>query len=157
MTFLAIHLLLTVAWVAVTGSTEPANVALGFVVANVVLWWARPLLGPTRYFEKLPEAVALAGVFAWELVKSNLRVARDVVAIRPTRRTGIVAVPLDAESDVEITLLANLITLTPGTLSVDVSSDRRTLYVHAMFIDDADEVRRSIKRRFESRVVRLLR
>ena len=69
----------------------------------------------------------------------------------------MVAIPLDAETDAEITLLANLITLTPGTLSLDVSDDRRVLYIHAMYVDDVEELRRSIKDGFEKRVMELLR
>ena len=72
-------------------------------------------------------------------------------------RPGVVAIPLDAETDAEITLLANLITLTPGTLSLDVSDDRRVLYIHAMYVDDVEELRRSIKDGFEKRVMELLR
>jgi multicomponent Na+:H+ antiporter subunit E len=71
----------------------------------------------------------------------------------------VVAIPLDAKSDIEITLLANLITLTPGTLSLDVSSDRSVLYIHVMYVDndDLDEVRRKIKSGFERRVLEVLR
>jgi len=72
-------------------------------------------------------------------------------------RPGIVAVPLDAETDAEITLLANLLTLTPGTLSLDVSADRRFLYVHMMYIEDADVARRQIKDGYERRVLEVLR
>jgi multicomponent Na+:H+ antiporter subunit E len=74
-------------------------------------------------------------------------------------RPGVVAIPLDARTDAEITLLANLITLTPGTLSLDVSSDRRMLYIHVMYIDndDLEEVRRKIKAGFERRVLEVLR
>jgi multicomponent Na+:H+ antiporter subunit E len=74
-------------------------------------------------------------------------------------RPGIIAIPLDARTDLEITLLANLITLTPGTLSLDVSADRRVLYVHVMYIDndDIEAVRRSIKDGFERRVLEVLR
>lgn len=157
MTAAVLHFAMTLMWLAMTGSTEPANVALGLVVTYVALWWARPLLGPTRYFDRVPAAFVLGWVFTCALLKSNVRVARDVIAIRPKRRTGIVAVPLDARSDLEITLLACLVTLTPGTLSLDVSTDRKVLYVHAMFIDDAEEVRRSIKENFEQRILKLTR
>lgn len=72
---------------------------------------------------------------------------------------GVVAIPLDARTDVEITLLANLITLTPGSVSLDLSEDRRVLYVHAMYIDggDVEAYRRSIKEGLERRVLELLR
>jgi multicomponent Na+:H+ antiporter subunit E len=69
----------------------------------------------------------------------------------------VVAVPLDAESDVEITLLANLVTLTPGSLSLDIAPDRSCLYVHAMFVDDVEQLRRDVKEGFERRVLELLR
>jgi len=72
---------------------------------------------------------------------------------------GVVAIPLDARTDVEITLLANLITLTPGSVSLDLSEDRRVLYVHAMYIvdGDVDAYRRSVKEGLERRVLELLR
>jgi multicomponent Na+:H+ antiporter subunit E len=68
-----------------------------------------------------------------------------------------VRVPLDAESDLEITLLANLISLTPGTLSLDVSDDKKVLYVHSMYIEDKEEFIHGIKNGFERRLLELLR
>ena len=67
-------------------------------------------------------------------------------------RPGIVAIPLDIERDIEITLLANMITLTPGTLSIDVSNDKRILYVHGMHVQDLEEFKREIKDGFEKLV-----
>jgi multicomponent Na+:H+ antiporter subunit E len=72
---------------------------------------------------------------------------------------GVVAIPLDARTDVEIALLANLITLTPGSVTLDLSEDRRVLYVHAMYIDggDVEAYVRSVKEGLERRVLELLR
>ena len=72
---------------------------------------------------------------------------------------GVIAVPLDAKTDAEITLLANLITLTPGSVSLDLSPDRSVLYVHVMYIDngDVEEARRRIKDDLERRVLEVLR
>jgi len=72
-------------------------------------------------------------------------------------RPGIVAVPLEARSDIEITLFANLLTLTPGTLSLDVSSDKKVIYVHALYVDDAGSFRREIKEGLEKRLLEVLR
>lgn len=85
----------------------------------------------------------------WELVLSNLRVARAVLLPNRFMKPGIVAVPLDVRSDAEIFILANVITLTPGTISMDVSKDRKYLYVHGMFIEDRESFRRDIKQGFE--------
>ena len=72
-------------------------------------------------------------------------------------RPGIIAIPLDAKTDVEITLLANMITFTPGSVSLDVSNDRKVLYVYVMYIDDVEEARRRIKEGLERRILAVLR
>jgi multicomponent Na+:H+ antiporter subunit E len=107
---------------------------------------------------KIPRAVRFVLYVVWEVILSNLNVAR-IVLLTPNRglRPGIIAVPLDVTSDAEITTLANLITLTPGTLSLDVSSDRRTLYVHALEVSDPDTFRRGIKAGFERAVMEVYR
>eukprot|EP00873_Tetraselmis_striata_P032667 jgi/Tetstr1/452931/TSEL_039967.t1 len=68
---------------------------------------------------------------------------------------GIIAYPLTVTSDAQITLLANLITLTPGTLSVDVSDDRTTLYIHVLEMNDREDVIASIKNGLPDRVLGL--
>ena len=151
------NLALALLWAAVMGSIDPANLVTGFVFAYLVLWLVRPALGETSYFRKAPQALGFALFFVKELVLSNVRVALDVVTPGSRRRPAIVAVPLDVTSDEEITMLANVVTLTPGTLSLDVSPDRRTLYVHGMFVDDPEAFRRDIKDGFERRVRELLR
>jgi multicomponent Na+:H+ antiporter subunit E len=93
----------------------------------------------------------------WETLLANLRVARDVITPSYYTRPGIIALPLDAETDTEITWLANLLSLTPGTLSLDLSEDRKELYVHVMFLHDVDKVKEQIKSGFERRLLELLR
>ena len=151
------NLLLALIWEAMTGRTDAANLLLGFALGYGVLWWLRPLLGTTQYFRKLPESIRFTLFFLRELIHSNFRVAWDVISPKSRRKPGIVAIPLDARSDMEITFLANLITLTPGTLSLDVSDDRRVLYVHGMFVEDPQRMREQIKNGFERRVLELLR
>lgn len=157
MTAFLLNLILALVWTAVTGEDELANLLIGFGVGYLVLLWLQPLLGRSAYFGKVPQALGFLLFYLWELLVSNLRVAWDVITPRAYRCPAIVAVPLDAETDLEITLLANLLTLTPGTLSIDVSSDRRVLYVHSMFGEDPAAVRQEIKESFERRVLALLR
>jgi multicomponent Na+:H+ antiporter subunit E len=110
-----------------------------------------------RILVAIPKVLFFVGFIIRELVLSTLRVAWEVVTPAKTRSQAIIAVPLDVKSDLEIALLANLITFTPGTLSLDVSSDRSVLYVHTMFIDDPEQLRRDIKQGFERRVIDLVR
>lgn len=109
-----------------------------------------------RTFRAFVKGIELIGLFGYELVASSLRVAWDVLTPQNLARPGIVAIPLDVRSDVGITALANLISLTPGSLVLDVTPDRRRLFVHVMFIDDLDEVRRAIKNGFERRILEVV-
>jgi multicomponent Na+:H+ antiporter subunit E len=151
------NLVLAGVWAAVLGELSLANLAAGFVIGFAVLAVGGGVLGTSEYFRKVARVVEFAAFFLGQLVLSSLRVAVDIVTPRHRARPGIVAVPLDARSDAEITLLANLVSLTPGSLSLDVSDDRKTLYVHVMFLEDAEAARREIKDGFERRVLELLR
>lgn len=103
------------------------------------------------------DAAALAVVFMYELALSSVTVARAALARQPQIASAIVAVPLELKTDLGISVLANLVTLTPGTCSLHVSEDRRTLYVHALNVDSVDETVAAIKRAFERRIARLER
>jgi multicomponent Na+:H+ antiporter subunit E len=94
---------------------------------------------------------------AKEILVANLKVATAVVAPAGRLRPVIAAVPLRLDSDAEVALLANLITLTPGTLSLDVSPDRRTPYVHAMSTDGPEALRGEIREGFERRILEVFR
>jgi multicomponent Na+:H+ antiporter subunit E len=151
------NLLLAFVWVALTGEFSPGNFLVGFLLGFFLLWLGVRAGKGTSYFKKAMQVTRFLLFFLWELVKANLRVAHDVITPRLRMKPGVVAVPLDVETDEEITLLANLISLTPGTLSLDVSDDRKTLYVHGMFVDDPEALRKQIKDGFERRVKEVLR
>jgi multicomponent Na+:H+ antiporter subunit E len=154
--FLA-NLLLALVWAAMTGNFALSNLALGFLLGYGALFFAQRVLGESAYFGRVGKVAGFLGFYVVEIFRANLRVAADVVTPRHRSRPGIVAVPLDARTDAEITVLANLLTMTPGSLSMDVSDDRRVLYVHAMFVEDPDEFRREVKENFERRVLEMLR
>jgi multicomponent Na+:H+ antiporter subunit E len=148
---------LAAVWALAVGALTLGNLLIGFAFGYVVLWLVRRPLGTAEYCVRIPQLVEFMLYFLWELLKANLRVAFDVVTPRHYMRPGILALPLDAESDMEITLLANTISLTPGTLSLDVSPDRKTLYLHHMYISDRERQIQAIKSGFERRLLRLLR
>jgi len=146
---------LALVWVALTGVLEPANFLVGFLFGYLALLGARRALGPSPYFGKLWQVIGFVFFFLWQLILSNLRVAYDVLTPRHLMQARVLGVPLDISTDVEITTLANLISLSPGTLSVDVSPDRRILYIHAMYAADADASRREIKSGLERWILAL--
>ncbi len=101
-------------------------------------------------------AVVFTLFYIKEVVISNLRVARDVLSPRPHLKPGIVGVPVGDYSDRQIWVLASLLTMTPGTISIEVDEARHMLYLHTLYTEpSADELRAQIKRDYE-RPVRIL-
>lgn len=110
-----------------------------------------------RWPLRIVHAVSLAAFFAWALIVANIRVAMDVLRPHTSIRPAVVAVPLDVTSDAEILLLSMLINITPGSVTIDLAKDRRTLYVHVMHMVSAETSRKEIKDGFEERVKRVFR
>lgn len=147
-----VNILLALAWAAITGSFDPVNILVGFLLGALVLVIAEPSRFPGTYGLRAARAFGFLLFYLWEVVLSNIRVAHDVLSPRIRARPAIIAVPLGVHSEPALTLLANLVTMTPGTLSLDFSPDRRTLYVHAMFAEDPEAVRGPIIEGLERRV-----
>ena len=135
----------------------------GFTLLVFMSWllvlWLLMFLYNKAAFHRTRQIGLLILFYFQELVLASLRVAYEVLTPQRHMRPGIVAVPLDAETDLEITLLANFITLTPGTLSIDVSEDRKTLYIHEVYLKggDTDLVKRQIKEGFEKKILKITR
>lgn len=139
------NLLLGVAWVVLTGDFSGRNLLAGLVFGYLVLALIQPQVPAlTGYAQRLPRLIRFVGFFLKQLLMANLKVAFDIVTPPWYMKPGVIAMPLQARSEFEIALVANLISLTPGTLSLDVSDDRRVLYIHAMFLEDEAALRRSL-------------
>lgn len=145
-------ILLALAWSALQGEVSLANLLIGYGIGYAVLTLlARGGVMPPQLAARTRHALELAVFFLRELLLANVRVAIDV--LRGTRiAPAIVAVPLDVNSDAEILLLSMLINITPGSVTIDLADDRRTLYVHVMHMTSAEATRREIKDGFERRV-----
>jgi len=157
MSYFVANLLLAVAWAALMGTITLENLAFGFGLSYVLLAISQRAIGPTTYFRRLPLLIRFLGFYLREMAIANIKVAAEVITPWTISRPAILAVPLDARTDLEITLFANLLALTPGTLAIDLSPDRRTLYVHALFVDDPDAYKKHLKRDLERRVLELVR
>lgn len=146
--------ILALLWAGISGNFTGLNLLFGGLIGAVAVLVLREALSGPRTSRRIRRAVSLAVLFLYELMVSAVRVA--LVVVRPDMsravRPAIVAVPLSVKSDAEITLLANLITLTPGTLSVDVSADKSVLYVHALCMDDRDAMIADIANGFEKKI-----
>ena len=117
----------------------------------------RPLKTSKNFnlFKYLWTLIDFVTFFFRELFMAGISVFRAI--LNPSRlKPGVIAVPLDIKSDAEITLLANLITLTPGTLTLDVSTDKRVIYIHTIGFKDVESFRKEIKGGFEKRVIEVM-
>lgn len=152
MNFFALNIQLAVAWAALNGQFSLEYLVSGFILGYVMLWISQQALGSTNYVQRVPRVIRFCAYFLQELFLTNIRVAWEVITPKFHMRPAIVAIPLTVQDDYQITLLAQLIMLTPGTLMIDVSTDKRVLYVHSMYVDDVDEFRRSIQNGFERQI-----
>ncbi|NJN18475.1 MAG: cation transporter [Oscillochloris sp.] len=163
-----LNLLLALAWVMVIGSFGPADWIVGLLFGFFVLMvsWRAFFNEPFSFKSYIRASSRNPLITAWrwiafiifgfvEIVKSNIAVAKAVLSPQLKLDPGIIAIPLDLKSDAGITTLANLTTLTPGTVTLDVSSDRKTLYIHAFSVGDPETLRRETKAAFERRVLEL--
>jgi multicomponent Na+:H+ antiporter subunit E len=152
---LLLNFLVAFVWQAMQPKAGPGDYILGFVVGFVMLaFFYRP------YGRRTWGVVAYTVYLAWAIVKSGLQVAGIILSPNARLCQGIVAVPVEPCSDFELALLASSITLTPGTLSIDVAKDasgQRMLYVHNLLVGDPDDMRRQIKTDFERRIMRFTR
>jgi multicomponent Na+:H+ antiporter subunit E len=153
------NVLLALAWAALQGEFSLGTLATGHLLGYFALLALTRggVLQRSNYVGKTHLVAGLGLFFVWELIRANLRLAFDVATPSFQMRPGIIAVPLEVTEDSEILLLAMLINLTPGSVALDVSEDRRVMYVHVMYISSPDDARAEIKQGFERRILQLFR
>lgn len=154
---IVLNFFLALAWVALTGGLSPGNFFAGFALGYAVIWLARDAIGAQRYVTKVPRVVMFTFYFLGLFARASWRITLEIITPQDTMKPAIIAVPLDASTDMEILILSSLITLTPGSLTLDVSSDRRYLYVHEMYATDPDRARSELKNGLERRLLEVLR
>lgn len=156
---LGINLLLAFSWLVLTGEFTPGNFAIGYLIGYLMLLWADKATPPgnpmSRYLRRVPKIISLVFYVLWTIIIANFRMARAVLSPLKRLNPAIVAVPLDIKNPLGITLLANWITLTPGTLSLEIADDNSTLFVHTFQCDDVQAFRDDIKNAFERRIMEL--
>ncbi len=145
-----LNLLLAAIWAALNGSFALHNLVLGYILGAIIIWlFGRKAQLKKLHFPHVWAGIKLIAVFAVELVKANIQVLIQVFSPRLKIKPGIIAVPIDVHGAMWISTLANMITLTPGTITVEVAPDNKILYVHALNIDDEEQIKADIKNKFE--------
>jgi multicomponent K+:H+ antiporter subunit E len=137
-------------WLLLVADFSPGQVALGAVLA-LLLPWLAALLEPERaHFGRYATLLRLACRVLWDMLLSNIEVARRILGPERALTPGFIWIPLELTNIHGITALASIITLTPGTVSAELTGDHRHLLVHCFNLKDADEQVATIKARYES-------
>lgn len=153
---LLINLLIALIWPTLLPIFGAIDYFVGFVAGLLFL-----TLVESSYSRQTVRVFAFVVYALWQILVSSVSVAWTVLLpasrMQPRVESGVVAVPLTVTSDMEIAVLATVINLTPGTLSLDLSPDRSVLYVHGLDVNDPEEFRREIKDGFERRILQISR
>ncbi|PPA70004.1 Na+/H+ antiporter subunit E [Jeotgalibacillus proteolyticus] len=154
---LLLNFFLAFLWMFMAGTFNLANFIIGYFLGMLVIFGMRRFLSGRFYMGKIVAIIKLTLMFVWELIKANFEVLLIVLKPKMDMKPGIFKYDTELKKDWEITLLSLLITLTPGTLVMDVSDDNETLYIHALNIPDVNQAVSSIKDGFEKAIMEVSR
>ncbi|MFD2630904.1 Na+/H+ antiporter subunit E [Oceanobacillus kapialis] len=154
---IVINLIIAFLWMFLSESYSAPSFIAGYLLGILLLFMLRRFVPDTFYLRRFMKILALLLLFMKELLSSNLEIVKLVYKRKQDFEPGIFELPIDVKSNWEITLLANLISLTPGTLSVDIAHDNSKIYIHAMHIHDREEAITSIKDTFEKAILEVTR
>ena len=140
-------------WILMKGTGSAGDFFVGLLLAALIIRFLRKCYHQEKSFLRVGRIGHYIVSFTRELIVANLQVLRIVLSPRIRIRPGILAYRTRCRTPFGVTLLANSITLTPGTLSVDISEDSKTIFVHALDITHPDEVREGIRLGLEEPVI----
>ncbi len=144
-------------WCLLNNRLSLSEFALGVLFGAFVLWLTKGFRHERIWLEREWKAIFLLSDFLKQMVIANFQVARIVLSPKINLRPALFVLPLELDNDVAITALGNMITLTPGTLTIDVAPDRSVLFVHCIHTEDVDATRKGIKESFERPLKEVLR
>lgn len=137
-------------WLLANNSVDPGHVILAVVFGLVLPRITRPFWPNAPRLRSPGVALKLLGVFMYDIIVANFRVAALVLGPNDKLRPAFLEVPLDIEDSFGIALLASMLTLTPGTVSAHVREGERVLLVHALDVGNDEEAIAEIKERYEA-------
>lgn len=154
-----LNLLLSLVWVALTGHLNYTNFMFGFVMGFFILWLlARASKAEEKsYFYRVPKIILFFFHFFYDMLRANTEVAKEIITPRLNMTPGIIAYKHSLKSDFEITVLTNLIALTPGTMVLKISEDKKILYIHGLYLKDKEKFIDRLKNGLEKKLIEIMR
>lgn len=152
-----LNVVLALVWMFLSHSYNPSSFIVGYLLGILLLLGFRKFFNTRFYMQRVWAVIKLFFLFIKELIMANISVLKVILKPKLDMKPGIFALETELKNPWEITLLANLITLTPGTLVIDVSDDNKVLYIHAMDINDVQSDIDAIKNSFEKAIMEVSR
>lgn len=144
-----LNMILALTWMFLSTSATGSSFVIGYLLGAIILYLFRRFFDTPFYLRKVVSVVKLILIFSRELIIANLDVFKTILRPKLELTPGIFTYETSLKKDWEITLLSILITLTPGTLVMDISPDNKTLYIHALNIREINEMIDGIRNSFE--------
>lgn len=154
---IVINLIISFMWMFLSESYTFPSFIFGYMLGALLILILDRFFPSPFYLKRIFKIIKLSFIFFRELILSNIDIVRLIYKRNPDIEPGIFAMPTELKTNWEISLLANLITLTPGTLSVAISDDNSVIFIHAMHIDEVDAAIYDIKNTFEKAIMEVTR
>ncbi|SFJ18508.1 multicomponent Na+:H+ antiporter subunit E [Halobacillus dabanensis] len=154
---IVLNIIIAIMWMFLSETYNFTSFLVGYILGIILLFVLQRFVPDSFYMKRTWKFFLLILLFVRELILSNIDIVKHVYKPKMDMKPGIFALPIDVKTNFEITLLANLISLTPGTLSVVVSEDHTKIYIHAMDMPDVQESVDDIKNTFEKRIMEVTR
>ncbi|MCX7833115.1 MAG: Na+/H+ antiporter subunit E [Ignavibacteria bacterium] len=158
-------------WVILSSELTFYNYILGYIISYFILLYVGSIAFPLvdkhkdksflkKYttilfilISRVWKAIVLFFYFLFELIKANFIVTFEILTPNFYMKPAVIAYPLDLKTDFQISILANFLTLTPGSLTIDVSPDKKFMYIHSMYVKDVDKFISHLKNGLEKRIL----
>lgn len=140
---------LLIIWLLLHNTVAPGHLLLGTLLAVVIPWWCAAFWPRQLAVRRIGVLMMFLATVLWDIVVANLSVARVLLSPQPSLRPGFFELPISLTNEVGVVMLANTISLTPGTVSAKLSADRSRLLVHCLDIEDEAALIAQIKHRYE--------
>jgi len=154
---LLLNVFLAFGWMFLKGSKEADTFIIGYIIGLLLIFLTRRFFTGRFYLYRALSILKLLIIFMRELILANYAVLKSILQPNAKLTPGIFAMKTVLTTDWQITILSNLITLTPGTLVIDISEDNSTLYIHAMDISNKEETIKAIQDSFEKAILEVSR
>jgi len=154
-----LNLLLSLVWIALTGHLNYVNFMFGFVLGFFILWLLSRVATSEKqnYFYRVPKIILFCFYFFWDMIRANIQVTQEIMTPELNMTPGIIAYKHRLKTDFEITMLTNLIALTPGTMVLKISDDKKILYIHGLYVKDKHKFIDRLKNGLEKKLIEIIR